>query len=217
MPFGLCNAPSTFQRCMELIFRGLQWKTLLIYLDDIIIFSSDIDIHFQHLGEVLTRLKKAGLKLKPSKCDLIKEEFLYFGHIVGKHGVKPNPNIIERVQTWKTPSNTKETQLLGLCNYYRQFIKGFSNIAAPLSNLTRKDTIFEWTDAVQNSFDLLKTALCTIPVLHILSHWHCMTWILLSALALNMTTLMQCQDWTTMNSCVNTNRRNNLMKTANVA
>ena len=82
---------------MELIFRGLQWQTLLIYLDDIIIFSSDIDEHFQHLGEVLTRLKKAGLKLKPSKCDLIKEEILYLGHIVGKHGVKPNQQIIERV------------------------------------------------------------------------------------------------------------------------
>ncbi|CAC5374722.1 unnamed protein product [Mytilus coruscus] len=144
---------------MELILRGLQWQTVLIYLDDVIIYSFNIDEHFKHLDEVITRLKNAGLKLKPSKCDLIKEEILYLGKIVGKHGVKPNPKIIERVQSWKTPNNTKETQ------HYRQFIKGFSNIAARLSHLTRKDTIFEWTDAVQNSFDLLKTALCTTPVL----------------------------------------------------
>lgn len=88
MPFGLCNAPATFQRCLELIFRGLQWQTILIYLDDIIIFSSDIDEHFHHLQEVLKRLKNAGLKLKLSKCDLIKGEILYLGHIVGKDGVK---------------------------------------------------------------------------------------------------------------------------------
>jgi len=88
MPFGLCNAPSTFQRCMEFIFRGMQWQTILIYLDDIIIFSSNLDEHFEHLNEVLKRLKNAGLKLKPSKCDLIKDEILYLGHLVGKTGVK---------------------------------------------------------------------------------------------------------------------------------
>ncbi|CAC5409542.1 Transposon Ty3-I Gag-Pol polyprotein,Transposon Ty3-G Gag-Pol polyprotein [Mytilus coruscus] len=110
MPFGLCNAPVTFQCCIELILRSLQWQTVLIYLEDVIIYSSNIDEHFKHLNEVLTRLKNAGLKLKPSKCDLIKEEILYLGHIVGQHGVKPNPKIIERVQYWKTPSNTKETQ-----------------------------------------------------------------------------------------------------------
>ena len=76
MPFGLCNAPSTFQRCMEFIFKRMQWQTILIYLDDIIIFSSDLE-HFEHLNELLKRLKNAGLKLKPSKCDLIKDEILY--------------------------------------------------------------------------------------------------------------------------------------------
>ena len=89
-------------------------------MDDIIIFSSDLDEHFEHLNEVLKRLKNAGLKLKPSKCDLIKDEILYLGHLVGKTGVKPNPRIIETVNNWKTPNTVKEVQqLLDLSNYYR--------------------------------------------------------------------------------------------------
>jgi len=123
MPFGLCNAPNTFQRCMELIFRGLQWQTLLIYLDDIIIFSSDIDEHLKRLEEVFCRLVDAGLKLKPSKCDLLKEEILYLGHVVGKDGIKPNPKTVQSIHNWKVPSTTKEVQqFVGLCNYYRQYI-----------------------------------------------------------------------------------------------
>ena len=108
MPFGLCNAPSTFQRCMELIFRGLQWQTLLIYLDDIIILSSDMDEHFQHIDEVLKRLQQVGLKLKPSKCEFIKEEILYLGHVVTKSGIKPNPKIVEAVKTGKNHQMLKK-------------------------------------------------------------------------------------------------------------
>jgi len=166
MPFGLCNAPSTFQRCMELIFRGLQWQTLLIYLDDIIIFSSDLDEHLLRLDEVLKRIVQAGLKLKPSKCDLVSEEILYLGHVVGKDGIKPNPKIIKSVQDWKKPTSTKEVQqFLGLCNYYRQYIRNFSDIASPLSHLTRKDVAFTWTEACDESFNRLKEALISPPVL----------------------------------------------------
>lgn len=82
MPFGLCNAPSTFQRCMELIVRGMQWKTLLIYLDDIILYSSNLESHFDKLGEVLSRFIQSGLKLKPSKCEFLKDEVVYLGHVV---------------------------------------------------------------------------------------------------------------------------------------
>jgi hypothetical protein len=135
-------------------------------LDDIIIFSCDLDEHFEHLNEVLKRLKNAGLKLKPSKCDLIKDEILYLGHLVGKTGVKPNPRIIETVKNWKTPNTVKEVQqFLGLCNYHRQFIKGFSEVAAPLTHLTRKDVDFQWSDSVQQCFEKLKLALCTAPIL----------------------------------------------------
>lgn len=166
MPFGLCNAPSTFQRCMELIFRGLQWKTLLIYLDDIILFSSNLDDHFVQLSEVLGRLQKAGLKLKPSKCDFFKNEVLYLGHVVNKDGVRPNPKIVHAVKNWKVPQNVKEVQqFLGLCNYYRQFILGFSEVAFEISQLTKKDVSFIWSEKCQEAFDKLKVALCEAPIL----------------------------------------------------
>ena len=166
MPFGLCNAPSTFQRCMELIFRGMQWKTLLIYLDDIILFSSTLDDHFEKLDEVLSRLKNADLKLKPSKCEFIKEEVTYLGHVVSKEGIKPNPKIIEAVKNWKIPQSVKEVQqFLGLCNYYRQYVLKFSEIASPLSRLTRKDVPFLWTEECNISFNTLKKALCEAPIL----------------------------------------------------
>ena len=102
LPFGLCNAPSTFQRCMELVFLGLKWKTILIYLDDIIIFTSDFQEHLSHLEEVLEHLREAGLKLKPSKCDLLKKEVLFLGHVVSSAGIQPNPELIETVEKWDT-------------------------------------------------------------------------------------------------------------------
>jgi hypothetical protein len=100
MPFGLCNALSTFQRCIELILRGLQWKTLLIYIDDIVIYSSNMEDHIRALDEVLGCLSKAGLKLKPSKCDFFKNEVLYLGHVISDKWVKLNPSAIDSVKNW---------------------------------------------------------------------------------------------------------------------
>ena len=166
MPFGLCNAPSTFQRCMELIFRGMQWKTLLIYLDDLILYSSNISEHFSQLDEVLSKLCEAGLKLKPSKCEFIKDEVLYLGHIVTPNGIKPNPKIVESVEKWKTPTSVKEVQqFLGLCNYYRRFINKFSDKATCLTELTKKGVKFEWTKECEDSFNTLKETLCSAPIL----------------------------------------------------
>ena len=110
MPFGLCNAPSTFQRCVELIFRGIQWKYLLVYLDDIIVIASNFDEHLDRLEEVFKRLLEAGLKMKPSKCELIKTEVLFLGHVVSPEGIKPNPKTVEAIKSWKVPSNVKEIQ-----------------------------------------------------------------------------------------------------------
>lgn len=142
MPSVLCNAPNTFQRCMEFIFRGLQWQTLLTYLDDIIIFSSDTDEHLKPLEEVFSRLVDAGLKLKSSKCDLLKEEILYLGHVAGKDGVKPSPNTVQSIHIWKVPSTTKEVQqFVELCNYYRQYIYKFSDKSASLNQLSKRFTI----------------------------------------------------------------------------
>ena len=130
--FGLCNAPSTFQRCVQLILWELQWSELLIYLEDIIIFSKAIKEHLVRLDEVLGRLEEAGRKLKPSKCDLLKSEVLFLGHVVSKEGIQPNPKLIEDIINWHVSKNVKEIQLfLGFCNYYRRFINQLSDIADP--------------------------------------------------------------------------------------
>ena len=107
MPFGLCKAPSTFQRCMELIFRGLQWRTLLIYLDDLIVLGSTKMENLERLSEVLQRLKEAGLKLKPSKCHLLCDEVVFLGHVVAADGMRPNPKLIDCVREWKPPTDRK--------------------------------------------------------------------------------------------------------------
>ena len=129
MAFGLCNAPSTFQRCMEMVFRGLQWNILLVYLDDIIVMASNFEEHIERLEEVFRRLSDAGLKMKPSKRELIKNEVLFLGHIVSNTGIKPNPKTIETVLSEKQPTNFKEIQsFVGICSYYRQYISNFSQI-----------------------------------------------------------------------------------------
>ena len=123
MPFGLCNAPSTFERAMELIMRGLQWKSLIIYLDDLIILSSNFDQHIDRLDTVLGRLGKAGLKLKPSKCALFKSEVAYLGHIVTPNGIKPDPEKVSKIQNWPQPRTVSDIRsFVGLCSYYRRFI-----------------------------------------------------------------------------------------------
>ena len=166
MPFDLCNGPSTFQRCMELVFRGLQWNTLLIYLDDIIVMGHTMQENLDRLDEVLSRLAAAGLKLKPSKCHLLLTEVLFLGHTVSAAGLRPNPRLVECVSEWHKPTNRKEVQqFLGLCNYYRRFVPHFSEIAAPVTALTSKNVTFIWSDESHTSFQRLKQALCSAPLL----------------------------------------------------
>ena len=161
MPLGLCNAPSTVQRCMEMVFRGLQWNILLVYLDDIIVMSSN----FENILNDLKRLSKAGLKMKLSKCKLIRKEVLFLGHVATQEGIKPNPQIVEAVSSWKRPENVKEIQsLVGLCSYYRQYISNFSHIASPLTQLTKKNVKFNWDQSSQAAFEILKK-LCSAPIL----------------------------------------------------
>ncbi|XP_057691272.1 uncharacterized protein LOC130915330 [Corythoichthys intestinalis] len=166
MPFGLCNAPSTFQRAMEYVLRGLQWETLLIYLDDVIIIGNGVEQSLDRLEQVFQRFQSHGLKLKPSKCHLLQEEVLFLGHVVSGGGVRPNPALIKDVQQWNPPNNVKELQVfLGLCNYYRKFVPNFAELASPLHNLLKKETVFLWTDKHQFAFTLLKQRLTTAPVL----------------------------------------------------
>ena len=121
MPFGLCNAPGTFQRLMERVLRGLHWRTCLFYLDDIIIFSKTVQDHLLRLAEVFTRLRNAGLKLKPGKCHLLRKSVHYLGHVVSNRVVETDPAKIKCIAEWPTPSNAKELrQFLGLASYYRK-------------------------------------------------------------------------------------------------
>ncbi len=123
MPFGLCGAPGTFQRAMELVLSGLQWKKVLVYLDDVILTGTGFDEHLLRLRDILSRFREHGLKLKPSKCHLFRKEVLFLGHTVSAQGIATNPKLVEVIRNWKTPTNVKEMlAFLGLTNYYRRFI-----------------------------------------------------------------------------------------------
>ncbi len=181
MPFGLQNAPSTFQRLMTCCFGDLNFTHLLIYLDDLIIFSKTFDEHLERLQLVFDRLQRHGLKLKPSKCQLLRKEVQYLGHLVSAEGVRTDPEKISRVKDWARPTNRKEVlQFLGFAGYYRRYVSGYSTLAAPLYRLTTGDPRkkkrggkknlapappFLWTDDCEKAFQTLKERLTTAPVL----------------------------------------------------
>ena len=145
---------------MELVLRGLQWHTLLIYLDDIIICGPTVEEHLRRLDEVFTHLGKAGLKLKPSKCSLLQEQVAFLGHLVTPDGLKPAAEKVKVIKTWPTPRNITDVRaFLELCSYYRRFIPGFSSRASPLNDLLQAGQVFEWTTECQASFADLKSAL----------------------------------------------------------
>ena len=160
MPFGLTNAPATFQRVMELALNGLQWQICLIYIDDILIFSRNFDEHLDRLRQVVQRIKEAGLKLKPEKCQMFQEEVTFLGHRVTKSGVLPDNTNIEKIINWKTSTTVTEVrQFLGMASYYRRFVKNFSVIAKPITELTKKDVPFYWSDKCEEAFQTLKSIL----------------------------------------------------------
>ena len=166
MPFGLCNAPSTFQRLMECVLRGLTWQIALIYLDDVLVYSRTFEEHLKHLRLVFDRFREAGLKLKPTKCNFGQSRVNYLGHVITPDGLQPDPSKIKAVQEYPVPRTVKDIRaFMGLANYYRKFVKNFAKMASPLHELTTKGTKFVWTDTCQNAFDALKTALTEAPIL----------------------------------------------------
>lgn len=166
MPFGLCNSPSTFQRLMEVVLSGLQWKHCMVYIDDIIVFSSTFDGHVKHLTEVLQRINKAGLKLKLSKCKFAQPSLEFLGHIVTKDGITPDPKKVEAVKNFPIPRDITELRsFLGLCSYYRKFVEGFAKIATPLHSLLKKGNDYAWTPAADSAFNTLRNKLITAPIL----------------------------------------------------
>ena len=166
LPFGLTSAPATFERLMERVLHGLQWNSLLLYLDDVIVFSPDFDTHLQRLETVLQRLEKAHLKLKPSKCALLQSEVKYLGHVVSQDGVSTDPDKVAAVREWKTPQCQIELRtFLGFVGYYRRLGPDFATIAKPLNRLTAKGTPFQWGEAEQEAYDALRHFLMEAPVL----------------------------------------------------
>lgn len=166
MPFGLKNAPATFQRLMDNVLSGLQGNELFVYMDDIVIYARSLHEHAIKFNRLMRRLEEANLTLQPDKCEFLRKEVAYLGHIIGSDGVKPDPNKIKAITHFPQPRNAKNIkQFLGLVGYYRRFIPLFSKIAKPLTDLLKKDKPFIWQNAQVNAFDTLRNSLCTEPIL----------------------------------------------------
>ena len=166
MPFGLCNAPSTFQRLMELVLAGLRWEICLAYLDDVVVFGRTWEEHLERLRLVLTRLQGAHLKLHPKKCQFFKQSVSFLGHVISNNGVSTDPAKISAVVHWPTPTTASELRsFIGLASYYRQFVPHFAEIAAPLHRLQEKGGVFQWTESCNDAFVSLKRKLSSAPIL----------------------------------------------------
>ena len=151
MPFGLCNAPATFQRLMQRILRSLE-DFCSVYIDDVIVFSSSIEEHLDHLKQIFARLQRVGLRLQPKKCIFGSQEVLYLGHLVSAKGIYPNPAKTKAVMEFPVPTNVKAVRrFLGLASYYRRFVANFAKVASPLHALTRQDIPFQWTAQCQEA------------------------------------------------------------------
>jgi hypothetical protein len=166
LPFGLTSAPATFERLMEKVLSGLQWKTLLLYLDDVIVFGASFTQHLERLKEVLRRLRAAGLKLKPSKCELLRPRVSYLGHVVSSDGISTDPKKVETVKVWPVPKcHTDLRAFLGFVGYYRRFIPEFATMAKPLSLMTSTKEPFVWQQKHQLAFEQLRDAMTCSPIL----------------------------------------------------
>jgi len=165
VPFGLAQAPAYFQYMINTVLDGCE-HFALGYLDDILIFSKTPEEHLEHLATIFDRLIAAGLKLKREKCDFLKNQIHYLGHVISEKGIRPIPEKLESIKKMPPPHDVKSVQqFMGLANYYRKFVPHFSNLAKPIVALTRKDAEFRWTDHHQKCFEMIKEMLCDAPVL----------------------------------------------------
>ena len=182
MPFGLCNVPATFLRLMERYMGDMNLRDCLIYLDDIVVFSSTFEEHIERLESVFRRLQTNNLKLKASKCEFFRREVTYLGHVVSEAGIRTDPSKIEAVLNWPEPKTVKEVRkFLGFTGYYRRFVKGYASIVRPLNDLLighptnkkakkgkkpkSKPTVFQWGVEQQEAFRTIIERLTQPPVL----------------------------------------------------
>ncbi|KAD3640068.1 hypothetical protein E3N88_29291 [Mikania micrantha] len=169
MPFGLSNAPAVFMDLMNRVCKPYLDKFLIVFIDDILIYSQNQQDHEQQLRLVLELLAKEKLYPKLCKCDFWLREVHFLSHVINQNGIHVDPSKIEAVKLWEAPKTTTETrQFLGLAGYYRRFIENFSNIAQPLTTLTQKDRKYDWGKEQDDSFKLLKHKLCNAPILSLL-------------------------------------------------
>lgn len=169
LPFGLTNAPATFQRAIDMLLAGLKWKSVLVYLDDVIVFSRSAQEHVGHLEEVFSLIAKAGISLKASKCFLFQEEVEYLGHIVGKGHVRVNEKNLVGLRKAEPPTTKKSLRsFLGMCNVYRRFVKDYAAVARPLTALTSSkvaDPLPKFNEEQVKAFEDLKWRLTHTPIL----------------------------------------------------
>ncbi|GJU25885.1 putative reverse transcriptase domain-containing protein [Tanacetum coccineum] len=166
MPFGLTNAPTIFMDLMNRVCKPYLDKFVIVFIDDILIYSKSEEEHEVHLKTILDLLKKEKLYAKFSKCEFWLQEVQFLGHVVNRDGIHVDPSKVESVKNWKTPESPTEIRsFLGLAGYYRRFIENFSKIAKPLTLLTQKNKAYVWGDKQDEAFQILKEKLCNAPVL----------------------------------------------------
>src|SRR3954468_15507812 len=166
MPFGLTNAPAVFMQLINGVFRPFLYKFIVVFVDDILIYSKTEEEHKQHLRLSLQTLRENQLYAKLSKCDFWLHKVQFLGHIVSGEGISVDPEKVEAVSNWEQPKTVSDIRsFLGLVGYYRRFIQDFSRIAAPMTNLTKKDVPFIWTEKCESAFQELKKRLTSAPVL----------------------------------------------------
>ena len=163
-PFGLTQAPAYFQRLIHQVLEGLTFA--FGYLDDILVFSKNMEEHLKHVEILFQRLRQANLKLTARKCNFLKKHVQYLGHLISGEGIEPVPEKLQDLREMVPPTTQRDVRrFLGFTNYYRKFIPRFADIARPLTNLTRKDIDFEWTPQCQQAFELMKEMLLKEPIL----------------------------------------------------
>jgi hypothetical protein len=166
VPFGLTNAPVIFMNLMNKIFMPYLDKFVIVFIDDMLIYSKEKEEHAKHLRIALQILREHQLYAKFSKCEFWLDQVEFLGHVISKEGIAVNPSKVASDLEWEAPKNVKQIRgFLGMAGYYRRFIEGFSKIAGPMTKLLRKNTPFVWLEECEASFQTLKEKLTTTPVL----------------------------------------------------
>ncbi|GJR20134.1 putative reverse transcriptase domain-containing protein [Tanacetum coccineum] len=166
MPFGLTNTPAVFMDLMNRVCKPYLDKFVIVFIDDILIYSRNKKDHEEHLKLILELLKKEELYTKFSKCEFWIPKAQFLGHVIDIKGIHVDPAKIESIKDWASPKNATEIrQFLGLAGYYRRFIKGFSKITKPMTKLTQKNVKFDWGEKEEAVFQLIKQKLCSTPIL----------------------------------------------------